>query len=61
MKVAEKLYTSGFISYPRTETDQFDPGMNLRALVEKQVGDANWGNYAQGYPKILAFSLISAS
>jgi DNA topoisomerase III len=55
MKVAEKLYTSGFISYPRTETDQFDPGMNLRALVEKQVGDAHWGNYAQGYPKIPCF------
>jgi DNA topoisomerase III len=46
-KVAEKLYTRGFISYPRTETDQFDPAMNLRALVEKQIQDTNWGPYAQ--------------
>lgn len=29
MKVAEELYQSGFISYPRTETDSFPPGMDL--------------------------------
>lgn len=29
MKLAEELYQAGFISYPRTETDCFDPGMDL--------------------------------
>jgi DNA topoisomerase IA len=29
MKLAEELYQAGFISYPRTETDSFDPGMDL--------------------------------
>ena len=48
MKVAEDLYTKGFISYPRTETDSFDRGIDLRKLVEKQVQDATWGAYAQG-------------
>jgi DNA topoisomerase-3 len=48
MSVAETLYNKGFISYPRTETDRFDRGMNLRALVEKQVQDQRWGNFAQG-------------
>ncbi|KAE8451287.1 hypothetical protein EG329_004452 [Mollisiaceae sp. DMI_Dod_QoI] len=48
MDIAEKLYQKGFISYPRTETDRFDKGMNLRALVEKQVQDNRWGGYAQG-------------
>ncbi|KAF9886074.1 DNA topoisomerase [Aspergillus nanangensis] len=47
MKVAEQLYTKGFISYPRTETDQFDKGIDLKKLVEKQVPDQNWGHYAQ--------------
>jgi len=47
MTVAEGLYNKGFISYPRTETDRFDKGINLRALVEKQVPDNRWGNYAQ--------------
>jgi DNA topoisomerase-3 len=47
MEVAEKLYNKGFISYPRTETDRFDPGMNLRALVDKQTGDQRWGPFAQ--------------
>ena len=30
MKLAEELYQSGFISYPRTETDSFDDGYDLR-------------------------------
>ncbi|KAL2074796.1 hypothetical protein VTL71DRAFT_8575 [Oculimacula yallundae] len=48
MAIAEGLYNKGFISYPRTETDRFDKGMNLKALVEKQLPDPRWGAYAQG-------------
>ena len=29
MHLAEELYQAGFVSYPRTETDVFDPQMNL--------------------------------
>ncbi|KAI9824145.1 MAG: DNA topoisomerase [Phylliscum demangeonii] len=46
--VAEQLYTKGFISYPRTETDQFSKDIDLKKLVEKQVVDHRWGQYAQG-------------
>ncbi|KAG4440225.1 hypothetical protein IFR05_004304 [Cadophora sp. M221] len=48
MTIAEGLYNKGYISYPRTETDRFDKGINLRALVEKQIPDNRWGGYAQG-------------
>lgn len=48
MTVAEALYNKGFISYPRTETDRFDKGMDLKALVRKQVPDQRWGQYARG-------------
>ncbi|KAL8719160.1 MAG: hypothetical protein Q9225_003800 [Loekoesia sp. 1 TL-2023] len=47
MKVAEDLYNRGWISYPRTETDQFDRGMDLKRLVEKQTQDNAWGPYAR--------------
>ena len=33
MKHAEELYQSGFISYPRTETDVFPADLDLRAVV----------------------------
>ncbi|KAL4808891.1 DNA topoisomerase [Aspergillus unguis] len=48
MKTAETLYTKGFISYPRTETDQFDKGIDLKKLIEKQLPDQSWGQYARG-------------
>ena len=46
-QIAEDLYTKGWISYPRTETDQFDKGIDLKKLIEKQVPDQAWGPYAQ--------------
>lgn len=47
MSIAEGLYNKGFISYPRTETDRFDKGMNLRTLVQKQSQDQRWGSFAR--------------
>ncbi|GAM88847.1 hypothetical protein ANO11243_068810 [Dothideomycetidae sp. 11243] len=47
MQIAEDLYQKGFISYPRTETDQFDAGMDLKQLVNKQTQSPAWGQFAQ--------------
>jgi DNA topoisomerase-3 len=43
MRIAEKLYTQGFISYPRTETNIFPKELNLHNLIELQAQDPNWG------------------
>lgn len=47
MDVAEKLYNKGFISYPRTETDKFDPSMDLKLLVSRQSNHSAWGGYSR--------------
>ncbi|XP_003465949.1 DNA topoisomerase 3-alpha isoform X1 [Cavia porcellus] len=47
MRIAEKLYTQGYISYPRTETNIFPKDLNLMALVEQQTQDPHWGPFAQ--------------
>ena len=46
LEIAERLYTKGFVSYPRTETNKFDSEINLLAIVEKQATDQTWGHYA---------------
>ena len=47
MAVAERLYQKGFISYPRTETNQFPQGFDFRAHVALQEGHPRWGAYAR--------------
>ncbi|XP_015579811.2 DNA topoisomerase 3-alpha isoform X3 [Ricinus communis] len=47
MKVAEDLYQSGFISYPRTETDGFSSRTDLHTIVRDQQAHPIWGSYAQ--------------
>ncbi|KAK8221623.1 DNA topoisomerase 3-beta [Phyllosticta capitalensis] len=47
MTAAEALYQRGWISYPRTETDQFDKDIDLRRIIEKQQPDQAWGAFAQ--------------
>ncbi|XP_040308973.1 DNA topoisomerase 3-alpha isoform X1 [Herpailurus yagouaroundi] len=47
MRIAEKLYTQGYISYPRTETNIFPKDLNLTVLVEQQTPDPRWGAFAQ--------------
>ncbi|KAJ1937630.1 DNA topoisomerase, partial [Linderina macrospora] len=47
MSVAEGLYNQGFISYPRTETDQFDKNMDLMGTVTKLTQFQLLAAYAQ--------------
>ena len=47
MNVAEKLYSAGFISYPRTETTRYDPtGFDARAMLRDHSKHPDWGKSA---------------
>lgn len=45
MEIAENLYTKGYISYPRTETNSFPKTMNLRNLVDRLRPNDEYQNY----------------
>lgn len=47
MHVAERLYLSGYITYPRTETTSYASGFNFEEIVKKMIGkDNTLGSYA---------------
>ncbi|OAG31629.1 DNA topoisomerase III [Nematocida displodere] len=46
MKIAETLYTSGYISYPRTETDAFPESFNFQEPLNRLKQDKVLGEYA---------------
>ena len=45
MRIAESLYTSGYISYPRTDNTVYPPTLSLRGVLEK-LRDSPFGEEA---------------
>jgi DNA topoisomerase-3 len=46
MRIAEKLYSSGYISYPRTETDSFPDNFDFASIVHILAGYDEVAEYA---------------
>lgn len=47
MQTAERLYTQGYISYPRTETTQYPTNFNFREVLEQQSRSVSWGEFVR--------------
>eukprot|EP00210_Caulerpa_lentillifera_P003718 g3551.t1 len=47
MQIAEKLYTQGYISYPRTESSRYPPNYDFHSILTPQTHHPIWGAYIQ--------------
>ncbi|KAG8819991.1 DNA topoisomerase [Serendipita sp. 399] len=46
LDTADALYQRGILSYPRTETDQFDDRFDFASYIQKQTASPEWGAFA---------------
>ncbi|PVG02713.1 prokaryotic type I DNA topoisomerase [Serendipita vermifera] len=46
LDTAEALYQRGILSYPRTETDQYDNQFDFNTYIRKQTSSPDWGQFA---------------
>lgn len=47
MQSAERLYLSGYLSYPRTESSAYPKSFDIRGTLQDQAGDNRWGPYVR--------------
>jgi DNA topoisomerase-3 len=47
MQTAERLYLSGYLSYPRTESSTYPKSFDIRATLNQQSSDHRWGRYVR--------------
>lgn len=45
MQTAERLYLSGYLSYPRTESTAYPKSFDINGSLKTQASDSRWGNY----------------
>jgi DNA topoisomerase III len=51
LKIAESLYLSGYLSYPRTESSAYPKSFDIAGTLSQQTGDSRWGAYVRNLLK----------
>lgn len=47
LQTAERLYLSGYLSYPRTESSAYPKSFDIAGTLQSQASDNRWGNYVR--------------
>jgi DNA topoisomerase-3 len=59
LSVAERLYLSGYLSYPRTESTKYPNSFDIVGTLQEQIADNRWGPYVSNLLRTGAVTVAS--
>lgn len=59
MQIAERLYTQGYISYPRTETTHYPENFDLKGALKQQTSNPMWAEEVRASVRQMCFKASS--
>ena len=58
MHIAERLYLSGYLTYPRTESTSYPGKYDFKGIIQALAGSSTYSDYSRKLLQVIRLCLI---